>query len=108
MDLSAYRIVGEALTNAIKHGGAGTIATVTLTYSPDSFELEVVDDGRGRSNGRTGHSEGQPVATAGQGLVGMRERVALHGGRFTAERGRGSGFRVRATFPLSPAYRNAS
>jgi signal transduction histidine kinase len=108
VDLSAYRIVQEALTNALKHGGAGTIATVTITYAPDSLRLEIVDDGRGRSNGRTDHQPGDPVATVGHGLIGMRERVALHGGRFSAERARGSGFTVTATFPLSPAYGNAS
>ncbi|MCU1496872.1 MAG: histidine kinase dimerization and phosphoacceptor region [Acidimicrobiales bacterium] len=108
VDLSAYRIVQEALTNALKHGGAGTIATVTITYAPDALRLEVVDDGRGRSNGRTDHHQGDPIPTAGHGLIGMRERVALHGGQFTAERARGSGFTVTATFPLSPAYRNAS
>jgi signal transduction histidine kinase len=108
VDLSAYRIVQEALTNALKHGGAGTIATVTITYAPDSLRLQIVDDGRGRSNGRTDHQAGDPVATAGHGLIGMRERVALHGGQFSAERARGSGFTVTATFPLSPAYGNAS
>jgi signal transduction histidine kinase len=108
VDLSAYRIVQEALTNALKHGGAGTIATVTLTYRPDTLGVEVVDDGRGRSNGRSDHREVDPVAAAGHGIVGMRERVALHGGQFSAERVRGSGFLVRATFPLSPAIRTAS
>ncbi len=99
VDLSSFRIVQEALTNALKHGGAGTIATVTLTFGLDSLELDIVDDGRGRSNGRADQPLGQPVVT-GHGLMGMRERVALHGGRFTAERGRGSGFRVWATLPL--------
>lgn len=105
VDLSAYRIVQEALTNALKHGGAGTIATVTLSHSPDALELEIIDDGRGRSNGRTRGRADEPVTTVGHGLIGMRERVALHGGRFSAEPARGSGFVVRATFPLSPAYR---
>jgi signal transduction histidine kinase len=107
VDLSAFRIIQEALTNALKHGGAGTIATVTITYRAESLELEIVDDGRGRSNGRTDHLPGDPAVAAGHGLIGMRERVALHGGHFTAERIRGSGFMVRATFPMSPAY-NAS
>lgn len=104
VDLSAFRIIQEALTNALKHGGAGTIARVTITYRPESLELAIVDDGRGRSNGRTDHQPGDPVGTVGHGLIGMRERVALHSGRFTAERARGSGFEVGATFPLSPAY----
>jgi signal transduction histidine kinase len=108
VDLSAYRIVQEALTNALKHGGAGTKAAVTITYAPDVLRLEIVDDGRGRSNGRADHHQDDPIATAGHGLIGMRERVALHLGRFSAERAPGSGFAVTATFPLSPAYRSAS
>jgi signal transduction histidine kinase len=108
VDLSAYRIVQEALTNALKHGGTGTIATVTLTYGPDGLQVEVVDDGRGRSNGRTDHPPDEPAAAAGHGLLGMRERVALYGGQFAAERLPGSGFRVRATFPISPASRTVS
>ena len=71
MDLSAYRIVQEALTNALKHGGDGVHARVLLRYDDAGLEIEVTDDGRG------------PVAderTAGRGLIGMRERVALFGG----------------------------
>ncbi len=103
VDLSAYRVAQEALTNALKHSGTGTIATVTLTYRLDQLELSVIDDGRGRSNDRNGHSNSVARSTgrAGHGLVGMRERVALHGGRFEALPGRGSGFAVTATFPLS-------
>lgn len=103
VDLSSYRIVQEALTNALKHGGAGTIATVTLTYGPESLRLDISDDGRGRfnsGNDRPSTASSVRVVTAGHGLVGMRERVALHGGLFTAERGRGSGFLVSATLPL--------
>jgi signal transduction histidine kinase len=101
VDLSAYRVVQEGLTNALKHGGAGTLATVTLTYGPDSLRLEIADDGRGRSNGRADHPVDDPPAAPGHGLVGMRERVVLHGGRFSAGRGRGSGFTVTADFPLA-------
>jgi signal transduction histidine kinase len=108
LDLSAYRVAQEALTNALKHGGAGTIATVTLAYTSGTLALSVVDDGRGRSNGRPDHVRADPAATNGHGLVGMRERVALHGGRFEASHQRGSGFAVHATFPLSPAFRSAS
>jgi signal transduction histidine kinase len=108
LDLSVFRIVQEALTNALKHGGAGTIAEVTLVYEPDELRVTVVDDGRGRSNGRADHQQDEPVAAPGHGLVGMRERVTLHGGQFTAGRQRGSGFVVAATFPLSSAYRSAS
>jgi len=108
VDLSAFRIVQEALTNALKHGGAGTIATVTITYGDDSLRLEIIDDGRGRSNSRAGDNGSDTLPTAGHGLIGMRERVALHGGHFTAERARGSGFTVTAVFPLAPVPRNAS
>jgi signal transduction histidine kinase len=108
VDLSAYRVIQEALTNALKHGGTGTMATVTLGYSTDSLELSVVDDGRGRANGRTDNRPLDPVPSTGHGLVGMRERVALHGGRFEAQHRRGSGFEVKATFPLSAPFRTAS
>jgi signal transduction histidine kinase len=108
VDLSAYRVVQEALTNALKHGGVGTMATVTLTYTADALALSVVDDGRGRSNGRPNHALPDPDTSSGHGLVGMRERVALHGGHFQASRQPGSGFAVHATFPLSGAFRSVS
>jgi signal transduction histidine kinase len=88
LDLSAYRIVQEALTNAIKHAGASA-AEVRVRRTADEVELEVVDDGRGPSgNGR------------GQGLIGMRERASLLGGEVEAGPKPGGGFRVRATLPL--------
>ena len=89
-DLSAYRIVQEALTNTRKHAGdAG--ATVTLRYAADALELEVVDTGDGAAKSVSG----------GHGLVGMRERVALFGGEVeTGPRPEG-GYRVRARLPLS-------
>jgi signal transduction histidine kinase len=108
LDLSAYRVAQEAMTNALKHGGAGTVVGVTVRYTPDSLELSVVDNGRGRSNARTDQPPLEPVPAAGHGLVGMRERVALHGGRFDAGPQRGSGFAVHATFPLPAAFRTAS
>ena len=109
VDLSAYRVIQEALTNALKHSGVGTIATVSLSYRPDLLELSVVDDGRGRSNGRTELSvaRARPPGRGGHGLVGMRERVALHGGQFEAGLGRGSGFEVKATFPLAGPVRSS-
>jgi signal transduction histidine kinase len=72
IELSAYRIVPEALTNALKHAGNAR-ASVQVRYGPDSLELEIVDNGNGSP---------VPVARGGHGLVGMRERVALYGGRF--------------------------
>jgi signal transduction histidine kinase len=89
IDLSAYRIVQEALTNVVKHAGDAT-AEVVIRYAPRVLELEVSDDGRG---GRSG------VNGSGHGLIGMRERVALYGG--TLEAGpRNGGYTVRATLPL--------
>ncbi len=92
VDLSAYRIVQEALTNAIRHGGANR-ASVTLAYSPASLEVTVLDDGTGG---------GAPGTGPGHGLIGMRERVALFGGELeTGPRRDGDGYRVRALLPLS-------
>src|ERR671937_2433814 len=88
LDLSAYRIVQEALTNAIKHADA-SLAEVRVRRTADGVELEVVDDGVGPAeNGR------------GQGLIGMRERASLLGGEVEAGPQPGGGFRVKATLPL--------
>ena len=93
IDLTAYRIVQEALTNAIKHAGPAN-AHVTVRYRPDALELEVTDDGAGASNG---HRSG-----VGHGLVGMRERTALYGGELhVGPRGDGAGFAVRVRLPVS-------
>jgi signal transduction histidine kinase len=91
LELSAYRIVQEALTNALKHAGGAAHATVTVSYGPDSLALEVVDDGTGSPALATG---------GGHGLVGMRERVAMYGGRFEAARRTGGGFAVRVLLPI--------
>jgi signal transduction histidine kinase len=91
LDLTVYRIVQEALTNARRHSGASTCA-VTLVYGADDVRIDVVDDGRGGSlDGTTGH-----------GLVGMRERVALYGGTLDVGPASGGGFAVRATLPVAP------
>jgi signal transduction histidine kinase len=90
IELSAYRIVQEALTNALKHAGEAR-ATVNVHYGTDSLELEVVDDGAGAS---------APVIAGGHGLLGMRERVALYGGRLDAGRRQGGGFGVRVVLPI--------
>ena len=91
IELSAYRIVQEALTNALKHAGKAR-ATVHIHYDADSLELEIVDDGAGGAT---------PATRGGHGLVGMRERVALYGGRFDASRNPGGGFVVRVKLPIS-------
>ena len=89
LDLSAYRIVQEGLTNVLRHAGA-TRARVAIRYRPELLEVEVVDDGRGTSeNGSWGH-----------GLLGIRERVALFGGTLEAGNRREGGFALRASLPL--------
>jgi signal transduction histidine kinase len=89
--LCAYRIVQEALTNTLKHAGASR-ADVNVRYAGDALELEVVDDGSG--------TEGLNGESAGHGLIGMRERVALFGGELSAEALSGHGYAVRARLPL--------
>ena len=91
LDLSAFRIVQEALTNVLKHAGPAQ-AEVTIRYQTAAVELEIHDTGGGRP-GRPG--EGQ-----GHGLVGMRERVAMFGGEFTAAPAASGGYLVRARMPL--------
>lgn len=89
VDLTAYRIVQEALTNALKHAGPAR-AQVTIRYGPEVLDLEITNDGR-----RTRNGEG-----TGHGLVGMRERVTLYGGELEAgPRGR-DGYAVRARLPI--------
>lgn len=91
LELSAYRIVQEALTNALKHAGEAQ-AAVRVAYGRESLELEIVDDGAGVPAPAT--------AGGGHGLVGMRERVALYGGRFEADRRASGGFVVRVLLPI--------
>jgi signal transduction histidine kinase len=92
LDLCAYRIVQEALTNAIKHAGPAN-AEVHIRWGRSALELEVADNGRG------------PVAvesaSGGHGLVGMHERAVLHGGSIESGAGDSSGFTVRAHLPLA-------
>jgi signal transduction histidine kinase len=90
VDLTAYRIVQEALTNTLKHAGPAAHAEVTVSYRPGAVAVCVTDDGRG-VNGT--ESDG------GHGLLGMRERVAVYGGTLTAGPQRGGGFRVLAALP---------
>ncbi len=100
VDVSAYRVVQEALTNTLKHAGPAARAQVTLRYGPTEIAIDVVDDGRGP--GLDGPGDGGDQA-AGHGLVGMRERASLHGAELRTGRRRGGGFEVRARFPLPPA-----
>lgn len=92
IDVSAYRIVQEALTNVLKHADASRV-DVHLRYWPDELELEIVDDGHG--NGASSSTPG------GLGLIGMRERAALHGGQLKAGPAAGGGFAVRAKLPTA-------
>jgi signal transduction histidine kinase len=97
LDLIAYRVVQEGLTNAIKHAGPAH-ATVGMRCTDDGMlELEVADDGRGTAVANT--------SGAGHGLVGMRERLALYGGELDAARRPEGGFRVRARIPLDAEMR---
>jgi signal transduction histidine kinase len=93
IDLSAYRIVQEALTNTLRHARA-TRAEVTARYAPDRLELTVLDDGRGAAP--------TPGDGAGFGIVGMSERAALLGGTLEAGPLPGGGYRVLARLPLEP------
>jgi signal transduction histidine kinase len=96
MDLAAYRIVQEALTNTVKHGGKAT-AHVTVRYADDTLEIEVVDDGRGAAAQLLSGAEG-----GGHGLIGMNERVALFGGMLEAGPILTGGYRVFARMPIEP------
>lgn len=89
LDLAAYRIVQEALTNARRHSGA-THADLTIAYTVSGVRVEVRDDGAG------GHG-----STDGHGLIGMRERAAVYGGRLETVQTDGQGFTVRADLPWS-------
>ncbi len=92
LDLSGYRIVQEALTNALKHAGPAR-ARVAISYLADKLELEIVDDGQGP--GDDGHNAG-----GGRGLIGMKERVSLFGGELDVGPAAEGGFRVHASLPL--------
>jgi len=94
VDVAAFRIVQEALTNVARHAGSAS-ATVRVTYADDELTLEVVDDGGGEPTA--------PSSGGGKGLVGMRERVAALGGVVEAGPRAEGGFRVWARLPLEPA-----
>ena len=93
VDLTVFRIVQEALTNALKHGGPHVKAHVELSYLPDAVEVEITDDG----------AAGASPAAGGHGLLGMAERVAVFGGSFEAGVRTEGGFRVHVVLPLEAA-----
>jgi len=90
LDLFAYRIVQEALTNVLKHGGVAAMADVRLEEADGHLEIEVRDTGMGKTT----------LLGSGQGIAGMRERAALLGGSFEAGPRLGGGFRVMAKLPI--------
>ncbi|WP_225837646.1 sensor histidine kinase [Streptomyces sp. NK08204] len=100
VELTAYRIVQEALTNTRKHGGPNAGASVRLVYFDDGLGLLVEDDGKGAPHEmyEEGGADGQ-----GHGLIGMRERVGMVGGTLDAGPRPGGGFRISVLLPLKPA-----
>jgi len=93
VDLAAYRIVQEALTNVRRHATASHVQ-VQLSYHPECVGIEITDDGVGA--GASASTRG-----GGHGLIGMRERAALYGGQLETGTAHGCGFTVRATLPLA-------
>ena len=94
IDINAYRIIQESLTNTLKHGGPAATAHVTVTYDHELLQIDVSDDGRGAAAERA--KSGGP----GQGLVGMHERASLLGGALHAGPKAGGGYRVAARIPI--------
>jgi signal transduction histidine kinase len=113
LDLAAYRVVQEGLTNVIRHGGAAR-TLVRLDYRPDELLIEVADEGAA-GQGPAGQGPaglppaglepagGHPGPGPGRGLLGLRERVALYGGTLDAGPRPGGGWRIAACLPLDPA-----
>jgi signal transduction histidine kinase len=94
VDLTAYRVIQEALTNTVKHA-TGATATVLVEYHPDHLRVDVTD---------TGGCGPQPAAAGtGRGLVGLRERVAVYGGKLRAGPRPTGGYRITATIPADTA-----
>jgi signal transduction histidine kinase len=94
LDLVAFRVVQEALTNVIKHAGPAR-ARVTVAYTKGYLELEVVDTGRGPGSVQA------VSGAAGHGLIGMHERLAQHGGELRTRVRSDGGFEIRARVPLN-------
>ena len=105
MDLSAYRIIQEALTNVVRHAGGGVRCTISLGYVDEVLAVRVTDDGGSPAlvpaGVRAGMQGRVPVATGtGHGIIGMRERAKLCGGEFSAGPLPAGGFQVTAVLPL--------
>jgi signal transduction histidine kinase len=99
LELSAYRVVQEALTNVVRHADQATSAVVAVRYRDNGdVEVEVTDDGHG-SPAERGHARDLAAGASGHGLMGMRERVSLLGGELRAGPRPGGGFQVMARLP---------
>jgi signal transduction histidine kinase len=104
IELSAYRVVQEALTNVIKHAGKPTRVDVTVRHLPGSLAVEVTDDGRGlAARSINGAAADASADGSGHGLVGMRERVELWGGELSVGPAPGGGYRVKVLLPYGDA-----
>ncbi|GAA4608538.1 hypothetical protein GCM10023107_87120 [Actinoplanes octamycinicus] len=105
VDLSAYRIVQEALTNTLKHAGPAATAQVTLCFEPERLRVEVLDDGPGPGGGAAGPGPDGPGAGGadghGSGLRGIAERVTMLGGVLETGQRPGGGFRLGALLPVT-------
>jgi signal transduction histidine kinase len=106
VDLAAYRVVQEALTNVIKHASQAR-SVVRIEYLACELLIDVADDGRPADALAPGRAPGparpQPLGAGGRGLIGLRERIALYGGDLDAGPRPGGGWRVQARIPLEPA-----
>jgi signal transduction histidine kinase len=96
VDVTVYRVVQEALTNVLRHAGLGATATVTIDRTPDAVTLSIVDNG-----GELGGTNPGTTVSGGHGLVGMRERIAVHGGAFDAGPRLDGGWMVTVSLPFS-------
>jgi len=101
VELAAFRIVQEALTNVVRHGGDAATATVALRYDTDALHIEIGDTGRGAASGLSGPS-------GGHGLIGMRERIEIYDGQLAHGPQPGGGYAVTASLPITPGSGRAA
>jgi len=101
LELTVYRIVQESLTNTLKHAGPDTPTELICRRTPRAVEVDIIDQGRGAVRGDAPDADADAVAGRGHGLTGMRERVAMFGGGFSAGPTPTGGWHVRAELPAS-------